>query len=246
MRRNIVILFVAFVLPYLVVPVTLGQQRFSQSEISIKPLNWNGKEHSIEALKKGIQNTLNGLKIKRADKTSDITVELSFEVVRAWLIHGDGQYLSIKLPSTLVLQVSNTKSLTIPIESEMRLQFSNEGGMAQKMTFETYQVAQDVCKNIKGGFPEDKLWESVSEDHSGKVSQILKASVTWLRTNSLREVESLLSNKSAYLRKSVVYLLGEIKTENAVTLLKNISVEDKSEAVRDAAKEILGKVGKSE
>jgi hypothetical protein len=236
LRKFLLALVILLVILVVSLP-SLGQQQNKQSAISIKACNWNGKEHSIESLKKGIQKSLNELGVK----PENIRVELSVEVNRLWIIREDGQYIAMNLQSILtIIQASNSKSFTIPVDNLVWRHVSNQGGMSQTIVFKTYQIAQDICK---GTYPEDKLWELTSKDLSDKINQMLIVTVTYLRKNSLKGIELLLSNKGLYLGESAVYLLGEIKTRDAVTLLQNISANDENEHVRSVAKEILEKLG---
>lgn len=252
MRRSIITILLSIAVLFLVVPVALGKQKIIRTyEFSLKSIDWTGKEHPTDSLERGIRSALDKLKIKPStgDEIADMKVELSFKLERLWYTHPeDGQHLAIELPGTLILEVPGAKPNTISITVfDMRwIKFSSEGAaIPQRMSFATYDIAQEICKNLKGGFPEDVLWKSVSESLMNIVSKILKATIDWYHTGSFKEIESLLSNKDFDLRKSIISLLTEIKTQDAINLIQKISLNDKSERVRNEAKKALEKLGQS-
>jgi len=251
MHKIVSTILILIILLSFAVPISAGEQKvFATYEISFTSLIWGGKEHSLDLMKKGIQSTLEKLKLNptKGGEIANIKVELSFELQRVWTIEDNGQFQYIYLPTTLILQVPNGQPpvITTKILTGASFKFSDEGSsMKQRMRFESHDIAQQVCQNVKGGFHEDGLWEAASGDLLGKVEQLLEATITWFRSGSINRLESLLLSGNAD-RASIVFILGEIKSQDAVKLLKRISIEDKSEKVRNSAKEVLKKIGTSE
>lgn len=212
-------------------------------QLFISP-KWNGKEHSIEPLRQAIQDKLGEPAMAASTGKPDLEVRISFECERALVTTPSGQHLTLGLVGTLTLNQSAPKpaKLAVPLKAERWLKINSEGSsFPQRMAFTNYDIAQEVCKKVKGGFPEDDLWTSATPTLADQTADLIRVARQWMRDGSLQGVEPLLKHEEPSLRESLVAFLGQVNSEDARAVLRRISTEDTYESIRVKAKEALAK-----